>query len=62
MIRYLDGFKETGMVKLRPSVRDAYGVGRFSINRVLKSLEGASLISVCRKRGSSPVATIMEGR
>jgi hypothetical protein len=61
MIRYLDGFEETGMVKLRPSVRNTYGMDRFSLNRALKSLEGAGLILVRRKCGSSPIVTIMEG-
>jgi hypothetical protein len=60
MIRYLDGFERTGTVKLRPSVRNAYGMDRFSCTRSLYRLEAAGLISVRRKRGSSPVVTIVE--
>jgi hypothetical protein len=60
MIRYLDGFERTGTVKLRPSVRNAYGMDRFSCTRGLDRLEDAGLISVVRKRGSSPVATIVK--
>jgi hypothetical protein len=58
MIRYLDGFESTGTVKLRPSVRNLYGMDRFSCSRGLDELEAAGLITVVRKRGSSPVATI----
>lgn len=61
MIRYLDGFESTGTVKLRPSVRNLYGMDRFSCIRGLDQLEAVGLISVQRKRGSSPVATIMAG-
>jgi hypothetical protein len=59
MIRYLDGFERTGTVKLRPSVRNAYGMDRFSCTRALDQLEDAGLITVLRKRGSSPVVTIV---
>jgi hypothetical protein len=59
LIRYLDGFDQTGTVKLRPSVRNAYGMDRFSCMRGLDQLEAAGLISVQRKCGSSPVATIL---
>jgi hypothetical protein len=58
LIRYLDGFEKTGTVKLRPSVRNLYGMDRFSCMRGLDQLESAGLISVLRKRGSSPVVTI----
>jgi hypothetical protein len=58
MIRYLDGFERTGTVKLRPSVRNLYGMDRFSCIRGLDQLQGAGLISVQRKRGSSPVVAI----
>ena len=60
MVRYLDGFEQTGTVKLRPSVRNAYGMDRFSCTRGLDQLEAAGLISVRRKRGSSPVVTIVQ--
>lgn len=59
MVQYLDGFERTGTVKLRPSVRNAYGMDRFSCTRGLDQLEAAGLISVRRKRGSSPVVTIV---
>lgn len=62
MIRYLDGFEQTGTVKLRPSVRDAYGIDRFSCARALGHLETAGLITVRRKRGASPLVTISNGR
>jgi len=59
LIRYLDGFDMTGTVKLKPSARNRYGMDRLSCMRGLDQLEVAGLISVLRKRGSSPVATIM---
>jgi hypothetical protein len=62
LIRYLDGFEKIGTVKLRPSVRNLYGMDRFSCKRGLDQLERAGLISVLRKRGSSPVVTIMSGK
>ena len=33
------GFKQTGTVKLRPSVRNAYGMDRFSCSRAWSSLK-----------------------
>jgi hypothetical protein len=61
IIRYLDGFERTGTVKLRPSVRNAYGLDRFSCSRGLDQLEAVGLIAVRRKRGSSPVVRILNG-
>ena len=59
-IRYLNGCKQAGVVKLRPSVRNAYGMDRFSCSRALDQLEAAGLVQVTRRPGASPVATILE--
>ena len=58
-IRYLDGFRGTGTVQLRPSTRNDYGMDRFSCNRALDQLKAAGLITVLRKAGAAPVVTIM---
>ena len=60
-IRYLDGFDGTGTVKLPPSVRNAYGMDRFSCARALEQLEEAGLIKVTRKPGAAPTVTIVSG-
>lgn len=60
-IRYLDGFDGRGTVKLRPSVRDAYGMDRFSCARALEQLEEAELVRVLRKPGAAPTVTILKG-
>ena len=59
-ICYLDGFERTGTVHLRPSVRDAYGLDRYSSARALKHLEQAGLVTVARKPGAAPTVTILK--
>ena len=47
-LRYLDGFEQTGTLKLRPSVRNAFGMDRFSCSRALEQLEAENLTRMSR--------------
>jgi hypothetical protein len=57
-ISYLDGFKRSGTVKLRPSVVRELGMDRHASYRALKQLEDAGLLSVVRARGKAPAVTM----
>jgi hypothetical protein len=59
-IHFLNGFNQTGTVKLSPSVLRDLGVKRHSGYRAIHVLEEAGLISTIRKRGCSPIITLCE--
>jgi hypothetical protein len=56
----LGGMKRTRSVKLSFKRLSNWGVKRNSVYRGLNALEKASLISVDRHRGRSPIVTILE--
>jgi predicted transcriptional regulator len=60
IISYLNGFEETGQVKLRPGVQKEFGINRHAAYRALKQLEEAGLIAVQRARGSAAEVTILD--
>jgi hypothetical protein len=59
-IHFLNGFQQTGTVKLSPSVLRELGVKRHAAYRAVEALEKAGLISTIRKRGCSPIVTLCE--
>jgi hypothetical protein len=52
-ISYLNGFDESGTVKLRPRVSRELGMDRHAAYRALRQLENTGLLSVVRARGES---------
>lgn len=59
-IHFLNGFHQTGTVKLSPSVLRELGLKRHAGYRALAELENAGLVSVVRKKGCSPTISLCE--
>ena len=59
-IQFQNGFKQTGTVKLSPTVWRELGLKRHTVYRAVDVLEEAGLISTIRKRGCSPTITLCE--
>jgi hypothetical protein len=57
-ISYLEGFKQSGTVKLRPSVIRELGMDPHASYRALRQLEDTGLLSVVRARGKAPAVTM----
>jgi len=58
VIWHLEGFQQTGTVKLKPSLCRELGMDRHASYRALKELERAGLVSVTRKRGAAAMVTL----
>jgi len=58
-IAFLDGFENTGTVKLRPRVCRELGLDRHASGRGLSQLENARLVKAEHRRGAAPVVTIL---
>jgi hypothetical protein len=54
------GCEKCRTVRLTRGHRELFGLGRHSVYRALKALEGAGLVQVQRHRGRCPVVTILE--
>lgn len=59
-IHFQNGFEQTGMVKLSPTVWRDLGLKRHTVYRAIDELEDAGLVSVERKRGCGPIITLCE--
>jgi hypothetical protein len=59
-IHFLNGFEQTGTVKLKPSVWRQLGLKRHTVYRAVDELEAAGLISAERKKGCSPTITLCQ--
>jgi hypothetical protein len=59
-IHFLNGFEQTGTVKLKPSVWRQLGLKRHTVYRAVDELEAAGLISAERKKGCSPMITLCQ--
>lgn len=59
-IHFLNGFKQTGTVKLSPSVCRELGLKRHTVYRAIDELKEAGLISVIRRKGCSPIVTLCD--
>jgi hypothetical protein len=58
---FLDGFQQTGTVKVEPGVVRGFGLDRHASYRALRALEKAGLVSVERRKGAAPVVTLLVG-
>ena len=58
-IRYLDGFDQSGTVKLTHRILKDFGISVKASYDVLTRMEKAGLISVKRHKGRSPIITII---
>jgi hypothetical protein len=52
--------KRSDTVRLYPSIAQKFNIGRFQMYRALQDLETASLVSVQRCRGRSPLVTLLK--
>jgi hypothetical protein len=59
-IHFLNGFQQTGTVKLSPSVLRELGLKRHAGYRAVEALEEAGLISAIRRKGCSPIITVLD--
>jgi hypothetical protein len=60
IIRFLDGFKQTGIVSLSPARLKEFSVSRWAGYRALDALAGAGLVNVERHPGRAAKVTICE--
>jgi hypothetical protein len=60
LIWFLQGVQKRRTVKLAPSWLRRFSIERQAAYRALKALEHARLITVARKRGESPMVTIVD--
>jgi len=56
---HLEGFQQTGTVKLKPSLCRELGMDRHASYRALRELERAGLILVVRKPGAAAMVTLI---